>query len=89
MTRHFALILATVVGGSVGPVRAQVLQPWRELAPRGVSLALLRPSFDGGGTSALTTINEVGVRWSIGSFVLWAIYRLSTPKSTAPPPALC
>ncbi len=70
MTRHFALILAGVVGGSVGPVGAQVLQPWRELAPRGVSLALLRPSFDGGGTSALTTINEVGVRWSIGNFVL-------------------
>ena len=70
MTRHFALIFAAVVVGSVGPVRAQVLQPWRELAPRGVSLALLRPSFDGGGTSALTTINEVGVRWPIGSLVL-------------------
>lgn len=70
MTRPYALILATVIGGSAGPVGAQVLQPWRELAPRGVSLALLRPSFDGGGTSTLTTINEVGVRWSIGSLVL-------------------
>ena len=70
MARHFALILAAAVGGSVGPVGAQVLQPWRELAPRGVSLAVLRPSFDGGGTSALTTINEVGLRWSVGRVVL-------------------
>jgi len=70
MTRPFALILAAVCGGSVGPLGAQVLQPWRELAPRGVSLAVLRPSFDGGGTSALTTINEIGLRWTIGRAVL-------------------
>ena len=70
MARAFALILAAVVGGSVSPLGAQVLQPWRELAPRGVSLAVLRPSFDGGGTSALTTINEVGLRWTIGHAVL-------------------
>lgn len=70
MKRHFALILAAVGGGSVSPAGAQVLQPWRELAPRGVSLAVLRPSFDGGGTSTLTTINEVGIRWAIGRVVL-------------------
>jgi hypothetical protein len=51
-------------------VGAQVLQPWSELAPRGVSLVVLRPSFDGGGTSALTTINEFGIHWAVGRFVL-------------------
>jgi len=70
MTRHFTFIMAAVVGGLVSPVRAQVLQPWSELAPRGVSLAVLRPAFDGGGTSALTTINEVAIHWEVGSLVL-------------------
>ncbi len=70
MTRRFALILAAAVGGFVSPAQGQALQPWSELAPRGVSLAVLRPAFDGGGTSALTTINEIGVRWALGSVVL-------------------
>ncbi len=70
MTRNFALLLGAVVCGSAIPARAQVLQPWREQATRGVSLALLRPSFHGGGTSTLTTINEVGIRWGIGRVVL-------------------
>jgi hypothetical protein len=37
-----------------------------------VSLVVLRPAFDGGGTSALTTINELGIRWAIGRVVLVA-----------------
>jgi hypothetical protein len=35
-----------------------------------VSLDALRPAFDGGGTSALTTIDQIGVRWAVGSAVL-------------------
>jgi hypothetical protein len=70
MTRHSVLILAIVVGGLASRAKAQALQPWTELSPRGVSLAVLRPAFDGGGTSALTTINELGVHWAVGRLVL-------------------
>lgn len=67
---HF--LLALMLGGLTTPSRAQVFQPWGTQVDRSVSLDALRPSFDGGGTSTLTTINQVGVRWAVGSVVLVA-----------------
>ena len=66
------LLLPLVLGGLAQPSRAQVFQPWGALVDRSVSLDLLRPSFDRGGTSALTTINQLGFRWSVGTIVLVA-----------------
>jgi hypothetical protein len=48
----------------------QVLLPWGEPTNRSVSLDMVRPAFDGGGTSTLTTINQLGARWRVGSVVL-------------------
>lgn len=66
------LLLPLVLGGLAHPSRAQVFQPWGAQVDRSVSLDLLRPSFDGGGTSTLTTINQLGFRWSVGKIVLVA-----------------
>ena len=66
------LLLPLALGGLAHPSRAQVFQPWGAQVDRSVSLDLLRPSFDGGGTSALTTINQLGFRWSVGKIVLVA-----------------
>jgi hypothetical protein len=67
---HLLLVLA--LGGLAHSSPAQVFQPWGSLADRSVSLDLLRPSFDGGGTSTLTTINQLGFRWAVGKIVLVA-----------------
>lgn len=48
---------------------AQVLTPWGDPAPRAISLAVFRPAFDGGGTTALSTVNQLGLRWSHGARV--------------------
>lgn len=66
------LLLPLVLGGLAHPSRAQVFQPWGALVDRSVSLDLIRPSFDGGGTSTLTTINQLGFRWPVGTIVLVA-----------------
>lgn len=66
------LLLPLLLGGLAHPSRAQVFQPWGAQVDRSVSLDLLRPSFDGGGTSTLTTINQLGFRWSVGKIVLVA-----------------
>lgn len=71
MQRSF-LLLPLLLGGLAHPSRAQVFQPWGAQVDRSVSLDLLRPSFDGGGTSTLTTINQVGFRWAVGKVVLVA-----------------
>jgi hypothetical protein len=66
------LLLALLLGGLTSPSRAQVFQPWGAQVDRSLSLDLLRPSFDGGGTSTLTTINQLGFRWAVGKIVLVA-----------------
>lgn len=66
------LLLALAFGGLANPSQAQVLQPWGTQVDRAVSLEMLRPSFDGGGTSTFTTINQVGFRWAVGKIVLVA-----------------
>jgi hypothetical protein len=67
-----SILLSVVLGGVAGPSSAQVLQPWSEPTSRSVSLDVLRPAFDGGGTTTLTTVNQLGVRWAVGSLVLIA-----------------
>lgn len=62
--------LAAIGAGVIPGAAAQVLQPWGDLAPRSVYLDIFRPAFDGGGTTTLTTINQLGVRWALGSIVL-------------------
>lgn len=66
--RSFLAIVAAVAAAP--GAGAQVLQPWGDPAPRAVSVDVLRPAFDGGGTSLLTTINQLGVRWRVGRVVL-------------------
>jgi hypothetical protein len=63
-------VVTCVTIAVVGNVGAQVLQPWSEPTARSVTLDALRPAFDGGGTTALTTIDQLAVRWGIGSVVL-------------------
>lgn len=71
MRLNSLLTTMTALAGALTPVAgAQVIQPWGDPAPRAVSLEVNRPSFDGGGTSALTTVNQLGIRWSVGSMIL-------------------
>jgi hypothetical protein len=67
-----SIVLSVLLCAGTGLSSAQVLQPWGEPAARSVSLDVLRPAFDGGGTTALTTVNQLGIRWAFGSLVLIA-----------------
>jgi hypothetical protein len=67
-------LLIALLTGLTSPAlaAAQLLQPWGDAAPRGASLDLFRPAFNGGGTSTLTTINQLNLRWRVGSVALVA-----------------
>jgi hypothetical protein len=69
MNRVIGLLSCALVA-SVSAAPAQVLQPWNEPAIKSVSLDALRPTFDGGGTSALTTIDQISFHWPLGGLVL-------------------
>lgn len=84
-----SIVLSVVLGGAGGLSSAQVLQPWGEPAARSVSLDVLRPAFDGGGTTALTTVNQLGFRWAVGSLVLIAEAPFVNAKVDGPRPARC
>ena len=71
MNRLIGLLSCAVVT-SASAASAQVLQPWSEPAIKGISLDALRPAFEGGGTSALTTVDQLSFRWPVGAMVLTA-----------------
>lgn len=81
VTGLLSCILAT--WASAAP--AQVLQPWSEPAIKSVSLDALRPSFDGGGTSALTTVDQLSVRYPFKSVVLIAEFPFVNAKADGAP----
>jgi hypothetical protein len=71
MKRVMGLVSCMVVT-SLSAGSAQVLQPWSEPAIKSISLDALRPAFEGGGTSTLTTVDQLSFRWPVGAMVLTA-----------------
>ncbi|MGH7538328.1 MAG: hypothetical protein ACREMF_06820 [Gemmatimonadales bacterium] len=72
MRRHRLACSALILAGLVHPGRAhaQVLSPSGDPSPKAVFLDILKPMFEGGGLTFLTTIDELGVRWQLGELVL-------------------
>lgn len=70
---------------SVSAGSAQVLQPWSEPAIRGLTLDALRPAFEGGGTSGLTTVDQLSLHWPVKSVVLVAEFPFVNAKADGAP----
>lgn len=78
-------LLSCILATCASAAPAQVLQPWSEPAIKSVSLDALRPSFDGGGTSAFTTIDQISVHWPVGAMVLTAELPFVNAKADGAP----
>lgn len=70
--RRVCLFLIVLVGAGVPTAAAQVVEPWGRSADRSVALDALRPSFDGFGTTTLTTVNQLALHWPVARAVLVA-----------------